>query len=195
MFGMGKKKERIRQLEELAADMHQIFGAMAFELGIFNTKTATLILDKLSAASNSLELPDTDLLPFDPMHVLMVDQRKSKHWGYHAVFDCRGGALEVITNGSMIQKFIRELVNKIDMKAYGEPVLEHFATHDPDKGGYTVMQMIETSSITGHFVDKTGDFYLDVFSCKPFDLEICQVYIDDFFKPKNISSRFIKRQA
>ncbi len=50
------------------------------------------------------------------------------------------------------------------MGSYEEPVLEHFATHDLSKAGYSLVQLIETSPITGHFVDKNGDAYLDVFS-------------------------------
>ena len=55
------------------------------------------------------------------------------------------------------------------MEADGPPVLQRFAEHVPEAAGYSLVQLIETSAITGHFCDKSGDAYIDVFSCKDFD--------------------------
>ena len=66
---------------------------------------------------------------------------------------------------------------------YGQPMIEHFATHDEDKAGWSLVQLIETSSITGHFVDKNGDFYLDLFS-KEFDIDKTTNFVKDYLEPK-----------
>ena len=63
------------------------------------------------------------------------------------------------------------------------------------KKGYTLVQLLETSNITAHFVEETNDMYLDVFSCKSFDKRVAFKVIIDFFHPKKICSSFIKRQA
>ena len=63
------------------------------------------------------------------------------------------------------------MVKRIKMKAFGEPIVEHFATHDPKAAGFSLVQLIETSAITGHFVDDDGSAYLDIFSCMTFDIE------------------------
>lgn len=81
------------------------------------------------------------------------------------------------------------------MRAYGEPLLEHFATHDPEKAGYSLVQLIATSSITGHFVDRNGDAYIDVFSCKPFSLEVVSGLVEHFFRPRSIRMTYLTRQA
>ena len=52
------------------------------------------------------------------------------------------------------------------MVACGEPKIEHFAANNPNAAGFSLVQLIETSSITGHFVDLNGDSYIDIFSCK-----------------------------
>jgi hypothetical protein len=44
-----------------------------------------------------------------------------------------------------------------DAKAYGAPVLEHFAEHLPEAAGYSPVQLIETSAITGHFCDLSSE--------------------------------------
>lgn len=119
----------------------------------------------------------------------------SDFWGYHAIFDCANCDTKLVTNGEHIKKFVKTLVKEIDMKAYGEPTVVHFAEHDKDKAGYSLVQLIETSAITGHFVDKNGDCYLDIFSCKPYDLDTCIKVINKFFNPKTVRTTFLNRQA
>jgi S-adenosylmethionine/arginine decarboxylase-like enzyme len=53
--------------------------------------------------------------------------------------------------------------------------------------------MIETSNITGHFVDKSGDCYIDIFSCKEYDTGLATGIIVDFFSPKEIRMKFVER--
>jgi S-adenosylmethionine/arginine decarboxylase-like enzyme len=116
-------------------------------------------------------------------------------WGYHLLLDCSCGDVYKITSKDNVYKFIKELVPAIGMVAFGEPWIEHFATHDPDKAGISMCQMIETSNITGHFVDKNGNFYIDVFSCKPFDHNIVLNIVDKYFSPHRIRTHFISRDA
>ena len=120
---------------------------------------------------------------------------KIGYWGYHLILDCQGCDRSKIASKDNLKAFIQALVEEIDMKAFGEPVLEHFATHDPDKGGYSLVQLIETSSITGHFVDKNGDAYIDVFSCKPFSIEDTKDVVTKYFHPQKIKVHYLTRQA
>jgi len=118
-----------------------------------------------------------------------------EYWGYHLTLDCRAGRKEWVTDADNIYTFVRSLVEAIDMIAYGEPILEHFATHDPDKAGYSLIQLIETSNISAHFVDKNGNFYLDVFSCKHFEPADVIEVVNAFFEPEKIKSNFLVRDA
>lgn len=117
------------------------------------------------------------------------------YWGKHYLADCKSCDPYLIVDKKNIQGFLIFLVQEINMKAYGEPVIEHFATHDPDKGGYTFCQLIETSLIDGHLVDKTGEAYISVHSCKDFDEKKVDFAIKTFFNPKNIKSTVIYRRA
>ena len=116
-------------------------------------------------------------------------------WGYHALFDCTSGDMIRTSCGDTIRRFVAELVSRIDMIAYGDIQIAHFATHDPEKAGYSFCQMIETSNITGHFVDKNGNFYIDVFSCKPFDPRAVEALIGQYFLPEEIRIRVVERDA
>ena len=114
-------------------------------------------------------------------------------WGYHLLLDCKQGNLEKISCKDNVTAFVTQLVNDIDMKAYGDLLIERFATHDPNKAGISFCQMIETSNITGHFVDLNGDFYIDVFSCKPYNTSTVLDLIQKYFNPASVSTKFIDR--
>lgn len=102
-------------------------------------------------------------------------------WGKHLILDVANGDLEAVRSKEVIQNFVNELVKAIDMIAFGPTWIERFATHDATKSGISFVQMIETSNITGHFVDKDGSFYLDIFSCKDFDEEIVVELVEKYF--------------
>ena len=118
-----------------------------------------------------------------------------QYWGYHLILDCKNGELKKIKSAETIKKFVKELVEQIDMVASGEPNIKHFASHNEDAAGYSLVQLIETSSITGHFVDKNGDCYIDIFSCKNFDIEVSKSVVNKHFSPIQIKVTYLTRQA
>ena len=118
-----------------------------------------------------------------------------EYWGYHLILDCKNGELEKVKSADSIKSFVQELVKKIDMIASGKPNIKHFATHNDDAAGYSLVQLIETSSITGHFVDKNGDFYIGIFSCKNFNIETAKTVVNKYFSPKKIKVTYLTRQA
>ena len=117
----------------------------------------------------------------------------SDYWGYHLILDCAGCDHDSITSYDNIYNFAKQLVNDIDMVAYGEPQIVNFGSGN--KAGYTLVQLIETSNICGHFVDKNGNAYIDVFSCKPFDNNEVIKTVEKYFSPEKIRLNYITRNA
>ena len=103
------------------------------------------------------------------------------YWGYHLLLDCSGCDLVKITDADNIKLFVQELVTSIDMVAIGEPWIERTATGDPSKEGFSMYQLIVTSNISGHFIDHQRHIYLDVFSCKTFDVNIVKTCVVKYF--------------
>lgn len=116
-------------------------------------------------------------------------------WGWHLLLDIKACDKTLITSEDNLRNFLTALIQRIDMVAYGDPIIKHFATHDPEKAGYSIVQLIETSNITGHFVDKNGDAYIDVFSCKPFQPQDVIDVVREFFAPVNIWPKLEYRLA
>jgi S-adenosylmethionine decarboxylase len=89
-------------------------------------------------------------------------------YGQHLVMDLGGCDLAAIADRDTIVGWVTDLVKKIEMVAYGDPIVEHFGHADPKTSGYTAVQLIETSSITAHFSDHLRSAHIDVFSCRDF---------------------------
>jgi S-adenosylmethionine decarboxylase len=119
----------------------------------------------------------------------------SQYWGYHLTLDCHDCDRSSIKDGEHVKGFIQELMKRIDMKPIGDTRVEYTAAEFPDKAGLTAVQIIVTSTIVAHFIDSTGDLYLDVFSCKQFDIETVVNTVDEYFKPTNTRVNFLTRQA
>jgi len=106
------------------------------------------------------------------------------------LFDCD---LEIISSKKKIAEYAETLCKKIKMIAYGKPLIPYFGEKKPHTKGYSLVQLIETSSITGHFSEHWKTAYINIFSCKNFDPQIAKDYTKQFFGAKKVKSRFISR--
>lgn len=112
---------------------------------------------------------------------------KNKVWGWHARVDASGCCPVAMRDYNTIYKFAKQLVEEIDMVAYGEPLIVNFGSGE--KAGYTLVQLIETSNICAHFANDIGAIFLDVFSCKDFETDTVERLVDEFFKPSALYMR------
>ena len=117
----------------------------------------------------------------------------SKFWGYHLLLDCAECNHNVSSKDTIIT-FAKVLVKEIDMVAFGEPIVEFMLPNDK-KQGYSLVQLITTSSITGHFMDFDRTAYFDIFSCKDYNIDVAEKVVRDFFEPKRLRRNFITRDA
>lgn len=117
------------------------------------------------------------------------------YWGYHLVLDCSECDVKLMQDHANVDAWIRGLVKDIDMEPIGEPRIEYTAAEFPDKAGFTVVQVIVTSSIVAHFVDNLGHIYLDVFSCKTFDPEVVRASMRNHFGAQRMREYYLTRQA
>jgi S-adenosylmethionine/arginine decarboxylase-like enzyme len=108
------------------------------------------------------------------------------------MLDCSG--CKRIDTRANIYNFTKDIVKQINMTAHGEPIIEHLLQGDP-KQGYSLVQLITTSNICGHFMELDGTAYFDIFSCKLFDIETAKAVVRTYFDPDKIRVNFITRQA
>ncbi len=117
------------------------------------------------------------------------------NWGLHLTLDCRGCDREAISSENCIRAWLSDLVGRIKMVAVGTPVVVPLGMRAEHLAGYTCVQLIETSHVTGHFVDATGDAYIDVFSCAEFSQAAVEDCVRSHFRPAAITALLRERQA
>jgi len=86
-----------------------------------------------------------------------------KHTIGHAT-NCSDDLLRI----EKVKLFLVSLCETIDMVRYGDPIVERFGQHA--ETGISAVQLIETSAIVIHTNDEARELYIDVFSCKDYDL-------------------------
>jgi S-adenosylmethionine/arginine decarboxylase-like enzyme len=115
----------------------------------------------------------------------------AKVWGYALALDIGRCKPNLIRCPHNIKEFSDTLVKRIEMVPYGRPQIIHFGTDD--KKGYTLLQLIETSNISAHFSEDTNSAWIDVFSCKAYDIEkVCET-VREFFEPEHLIKKYYER--
>jgi S-adenosylmethionine/arginine decarboxylase-like enzyme len=114
-------------------------------------------------------------------------------WGYHTLIDLKDCDPNLIRSRTHINAYVVALCNMIDMKRFGEPMIVHFG-EDPHVSGYSLVQLIETSLVSGHFVNESNTAYIDIFSCKPYNHEKAIRFTQEAFHGNVNKVHIIERQ-
>ena len=120
--------------------------------------------------------------------------KKKGTFGYELIMDLYDCDLGVLTSRKKLQEYVDKLCKLIKMKKYGKTLIPFFGDNAAYTKGYSLVQLIETSSITGHFSDLWKTAYINIFSCKKYSSTLARKFTKKFFKAKKFKARFIIRQ-
>ena len=110
------------------------------------------------------------------------------------ILDLHNCNLQIISSKKKIQEFIDKLCPIIKMEKYGPLRIERFGQKTPFGEGYSFFQFIETSSISGHFLEINQTTYINIFSCQSFDTQKATQFTQKFFQAKKVKNRVIIRK-
>ena len=102
-------------------------------------------------------------------------------------------------NRKSITEYFNQLCELINMKAADlyfwdfDGLPDEFAKAPPHLKGTSAVQFIETSSIVIHALDDLKEIYLNIFSCKEFDISLVQSFSESWFRGSTKSSQIITR--
>ncbi|PVX25940.1 MAG: S-adenosylmethionine decarboxylase [Candidatus Bathyarchaeum sp.] len=114
-------------------------------------------------------------------------------WGLSTSIDLHDCDPELMKDSKALEEYATTLCKLLDVKAWGPCRLYNFGT-DPEVAGYSLVQLIETSLLSGHFANKTNRIFLDVFSCKYYDPLVAVEYSKTFFKAKDVTYKCMLRK-
>lgn len=113
------------------------------------------------------------------------------YYGKHLILTASGCG-DALLEKETIARFMTELVDRIDMVAFGEPIVERFG--EGAEVGISAVQLIMTSAIVIHTNDTARDMYLDVFSCKGFNEEDVVAFVNELFAPEAVTYQTLLRK-
>ena len=114
---------------------------------------------------------------------------KRKNYGLELILDLYDCNPSTIRSKANIRKFSQELCKLLKMKPYGKPLIFHFGHNAKHTAGYSLVQLIETSSITAHFSELWNATYLNIFSCRNYDCNKAAKFAKEFFQAKKMTKR------
>jgi S-adenosylmethionine/arginine decarboxylase-like enzyme len=100
-------------------------------------------------------------------------------WGLSTSVDLQDCDPDAIRSRARIREYVVQLCELIEMRRYGDTQIVHFG--EGHVAGFSMLQLIETSLISGHFANDTNRAYLDIFSCKGYDPAVVERFSREFF--------------
>jgi len=113
-------------------------------------------------------------------------------WGLLTSVDLYECNPKTIRDARAIKRYVDELCELIEMKQFGETQIVNFG-EDEKVAGYSMIQLIETSLISGHFANKSNNAYIDIFSCKYYEPTVAVEFTKKFFEAKEVKMYYILR--
>jgi S-adenosylmethionine/arginine decarboxylase-like enzyme len=102
-------------------------------------------------------------------------------WGLLSSLDAKNCNGEIIRSAEAIKEYTIKLCDLIGMKRFQDSIVVNFG-EDEKVAGYSLVQLIETSLVSGHFANLTNAAYIDIFSCKIYDPYLAAEFTREFFK-------------
>jgi S-adenosylmethionine decarboxylase len=115
-------------------------------------------------------------------------------FGLEVILDLYDCDPQTISSEEKLAAYATQLCKLLKMEKYGPTQLPHFGHSKAHTAGYSLLQFIETSSITGHFSELWNSAYINIFSCKEFDTEKAVNFTVEFFSAKKFSKTVLLRK-
>ncbi len=118
---------------------------------------------------------------------------KEKIYGYETIMNLSGCNIWKLSTKEALVEYVDKLCKLLKMKKYGTTIAENFGFGKDFTAGFSVVQLIETSSITGHFSNLWRKAYINVFSCQKYDEKLVEKFTKEFFEAEEIKVTYLVR--
>ncbi len=122
----------------------------------------------------------------------LAPRAETAPWGILTSLDIYDCNPMTIRDADEIRRYVVELCDLIGMRRFGPCQVVHFG-EDERVAGYSMIQLIETSLISGHFANLTNAAYIDIFSCKPYAPKEVAEFTKEFFQAKSMAIHVTRR--
>ena len=118
-------------------------------------------------------------------------------YGYELIMDLQGCDVSLF-NRHDLKLYLIRLCEKIDMiradlHFWDYDTEEEMMSQPEHLAGTSACQFIFTSNIVIHTLNKLGDCYMNIFSCKRFDEDKAMEFTMEYFNASHCEEQFIER--
>jgi len=114
-------------------------------------------------------------------------------FGPHLTLDLIGCPKEILKDYNLHFDLLKNLPNMIGMTPITQPYVFPYSGLVPEDKGITGIVIIAESHLSIHSFEDKGYTFIDMFSCKPFDVEKAERYIIELFQPERVERNLIQR--
>jgi S-adenosylmethionine decarboxylase len=114
-------------------------------------------------------------------------------FGPHLTIDLKGCPIEILSNYELHFNYLKNLPLMIQMTPITQPYVFPYAGLVPTDKGITGIAIIAESHLSIHSFELKGYAFIDIFSCKDFDIDKALQYTIELFKPTNFEHHIVER--
>lgn len=115
-------------------------------------------------------------------------------FGRELVLDLYGCSSVTISDTGLIRGFPNKLFDVSGMKRSSEPIFSCSGEGLEGSRFFSIIQFSEEGSVSGHFSREYSSVYLNIFSCKEFNIETVENFSKKYFGASTVRSSFIIRK-
>lgn len=120
-------------------------------------------------------------------------ERREENFGPHLMLDLRECAKDKLKDLNLVFNILRDLPARIGMTRITQPYVFPYSGLIPEDKGITGTVIIAESHISIHTFQEKDYCFVDVFSCKDFDVDFAARYIINAFESKKYDKYVINR--
>lgn len=114
-------------------------------------------------------------------------------FGPHITIDLKGCPKEILSNYDLHFDYLKKLPELIQMTPITQPYVFPYSGLVPEDKGITGIVIIAESHISVHSFEEKGYSFIDIFSCKDFDIDRAMRITKEIFKPEDWEINVVKR--
>jgi len=118
---------------------------------------------------------------------------KDEPFGPHLTLDLKGCPREVLENYKIHFDYLKKLPEMIGMTPITQPYVFPYSGLVSEDKGITGIVIIAESHLSIHSFEDKGYTFIDMFSCKDFDVDAAIKYTIELFKPQSYDMNLVKR--
>lgn len=107
-----------------------------------------------------------------------MEQKRFISKRFHIIVDAFECDLKLLNDEAFLVNLEKEIAKMLGMSILKGPIS---AQGVPENPGLSIFSIIDFSHISIHTFTNAKQFYLDIFSCKPFDFKKLESYIKKIF--------------